>query len=1268
MAPKEISQDLCIFIRRASVIGAVALGVACSASVNEPASTPLSEIREQAKETTDPNVAAEWLIAELLRPGGDASRAVEARAAVTKLDHDQSMMAQMALGLDDSLHGKHDDSSEHYLNAVKNARSSKSPRAPYVAWIAAEEATSLHHRDPQLWHRWKPFVLDAIKSPGSIGWRARGELVDWWIGEEWTIANPNVRQLAVRELGCITKIRLAGPFGLGASADVLRHYPAEAPGPWPAHWEPEVGSWSTPRVLKTERTSCSVSAAESVDDGVFFAESYIELPKEQELIIAAQGALRVWVDDHLVLDRDLRQWGIWPRFGVQVDLGAGRHRIVASLGAPETSIQLTDPQGVPVAFEASIDAAMPYALQAPKVTEEPNLVSRFIRDNNIVDPGDDFLRFAAAYLANLEGQGDIANVLFEPLVKEPEHASGPALLLSADFTRSDPIFGDEQKRDLVHELHLRAAKKDNRLYSARLELALWDGEQSGLSRTVRKLEDLAEKFPDVPEVGFALALAYDRLGWMVEHQNAVLALEKRFPGHLDSMELAIGVHKAIGNQKHADELVEKISTLDPDSEVRFQQFVARNDYDGALAELRRLKKRRPEADSLDDRIHALMMQSGESKEEMKLLEKQVTESPRADGPRLALADARLANGSPEALMNALVDAVAHGAPSSAIEEALDLLAGTSELEPYRLNADAVISAYEATGIHMPGTAARVLDYAAMWIRSDGSSRMLEHEIVRIQSAEGLSRFAEQQALDGLVLNMRVIKKDGRILEPEVVPGKPTVTYPHLEVGDYLETEHVISLSGPEGGKVYVGPRWYFREENVAYARSEFVVVSPAHVALDIETQGDVPSPQVEHLPGVAVHRWRVDGSPSATLEPFSAPLEEIMPSVRIGWGVSLEQRLRSISSQIVSLVPLDPRITRIAKRLVESSTTLEKTAVARKVYRWVLENVQAGDENDGRRVVISKQGNRWQGFEMLCRALDIPVTYVLARSMLNPPPLGPISSTEQFNTPLIRLDSTSQPTFLTLGSGERQDKYLPFGYLPGALRNAEAWTLAVNGSEKLQTPAADSSDDVTYEGTLKLEDSGRATGVITFGFSGSTAMQLRGALEYLPSGRWQSALESGLVGNKIRGATVDKYEVIDLARFELPLRVRVTITIPHFAQLTEAGLRLTAPFMPPLGKLASQATRQTPLLLGSPIQESVKLSIMLPKGFVLSSTLLDTDFGYEQHRVSVHDRFAGGELVLERKATLVPARISPDEYPKFAKFARESGTALNASIRLTRAH
>ena len=214
---------------------------------------------------------------------------------------------------------------------------------------------------------------------------------------------------------------------------------------------------------------------------------------------------------------------------------------------------------------------------------------------------------------------------------------------------------------------------------------------------------------------------------------------------------------------------------------------------------------------------------------------------------------------------------------------------------------------------MPGTAARVLDYSAIRVHEDGSARMLEHEIIGIQSREGIQEHAEQRPR-GVPLKIRTIKKDGRILEPEVIEGKPTVTMPHLEVGDYIETEWLVNLRGDgAGGRMFEGPRWFFREEKIPYWRSEFVAISPKNRPLDIETGGTgVPAPSISESGALITRRWRVDQSPALPEEPAMAPIQEFLPNVRIGWGISLDDAIQRFIDATADETPRDPRLVEVA--------------------------------------------------------------------------------------------------------------------------------------------------------------------------------------------------------------------------------------------------------------------------------------------------------------------------------------------------------------------
>ena len=55
-------------------------------------------------------------------------------------------------------------------------------------------------------------------------------------------------------------------------------------------------------------------------------------------------------------------------------------------------------------------------------------------------------------------------------------------------------------------------------------------------------------------------------------------------------------------------------------------------------------------------------------------------------------------------------------------------------------------------------------------------------------------------------------------------------------------------------------------------------------------------------------RWLVEDSPPAPEEPESAPPQEWLPSVRIGWGVSLDDTVARFVDLARDTTPLDPRL------------------------------------------------------------------------------------------------------------------------------------------------------------------------------------------------------------------------------------------------------------------------------------------------------------------------------------------------------------------------
>jgi len=1249
---------------------ALLLGVLACGKPAETAKPNLTELRRSAASSKDADASADWLLAELLRPGGSAEQAKRARKHLDELDR-HTMTSELARGMDDFMHGRIRAAGDEFFGALSLARASEDPRAPLVAWYAALHAQDLSRHVHDFGKKHQADVELLLREPGHIGFRAYAVVVDLWARQAFARAESDVDERLASRLGCVKEVGLVGPFGEGVASDILRPFPAEDAGPWPQSWPGSPGR-PDPRQLEVERTGCDVGPTGSVESGIFYAQTFLELDKGEDLVLSASGATSIWVDDHLVLDRDVRTWGVWPRFGVRLALGAGRHRVLWKVGDGGTALRVVRPDGRPWTGKASVDTRLFYSHEAPRVLADPNAIMAYIQPSGVRDPGDDLTRYLAAYLADREGQPDVATVLFEPLVKDPATATGMCLVTAGGFAEGDPIYDQTQTRELVHELEVRAIERDPDLWYPRLRAALWEAEQRGPVEAVSAINTLVKEFPQVAAIHNAMARTYEQLGWAPELERTIENLVDKFPDDSGAISLGIDLYEARGDTSSVDRLLARVRALDPDSEVMLERALARRDYDGALAELKRLAKRRPSREDLALRIEDVMVRAGNDEHAWKRLEEAIAREPRDVHSRLALADAAVVRGEKGALAKALVDAVEAGADPSMIEEAIDLVEGITELEPYRLDARKVIADFEASKKEHPGTAVRVLDYGAVLIRSDGSSRFLEHEIVRVQSEEGIKRFTEMDT-GGYTLHLRVLKKDGRVLEPEAVEGKPTATMPHLEIGDYVEQERIISRWGEGESAEYEGPAWFFKEEDVAYARSEFVVIAPATKSLQLEKVNGVPEPTTVRRGLQISHHFRVDDSPAAPAEPGSPPAQEFLPRVSVGWGLSFEKRIERTSRSLVPMMAVDPRIRRIAQNIVRqgagSAAKGETAAAAKKketeqlrqaraLYHWVLDSVQEGEETDGRRVVVSRSGNRWRAFATLAEALDIPVRWALAESRISSPIVGEIGSANRALSPVLLVGSGTAATWLTI-----EDKFAPYGTVPGHLRGEKAYLLGGFDAETTTVPPAGAVDRIGYQGTGTLRPDGSARLSLSIVFSGQYAAGLRNGLSQIPAGQLNTIIESQLLGQKLPGAELVSYEVVDQDKLDRALVLKVVVEAPQFATRTSGALLLGPPFMPRLTGMTRLADRKTPLLITDTTAQGLDLKLTLPAG--TKAIVRKSSAVHPRSRFEVQDQAGPGYVHLIRDVQTDAGRVQPSDYGAFQSYARDADAALTAAVRIS---
>ena len=1257
-------------LRKASAVVALASALVfvpgCAKEASSPTSALVRDLRS-ASGSSDGEKVGRWLLAELYAPGGEAKQAAEARKQLDKLPNQKGLRASLGRALADEGHGLPKSAATHFAQALVAAREAEDPETELAAWMAAHRLVALRGAVPSLWKTHKKTVEDLIAKPDRLGWRAVAELVEWWAVEsfdEVKVIDQAYDAEVTARMGCVKGLRLAGPFGHGTAADRRRSFPAET-APWPLVFPADPHRGSAARVLKSDQSRCVAQATEPSLDGVFYTETYVTTEAERDLVVAVQGAVKVWVDDVPIVERDLRSWGVWQRFGGAVHVGKGRHRILARIVNDSASIRLLNLDGTPAKLASDTSPEAPYGLTPARALPSPNpidgLVTALAAGKELdVDP---FTRVLAAHAAAVEGMQDVGAVILEPLVGK--EAAAYALELSASMVSRDPALPDELRKRNEKMAHQRATAADPKMWIPRAWLVLDEAEQRGLVESVEPMRKLVAEFPDVLELGDQLTRIYAKLGWRAERMRSAKDLATRFPESMPAQRLYLAALDDDGALAEADTIAERIKKLDPDVEIDIDRALARRDWKAAVAELKKLQARRPDRKDLAGRIADALTRGGDPSAAAEQLEKALAKNPSDSGLRLRLADRAYAKGDLSALRRALADTLQAGGKGTDIREAVELLEGASALEPYRIDGRSVVKAFEAwekSGKHMEGVSARVLDYSAVWVHPDGSSEMLEHEILKIQSQEAVGKESEQEPPSGLVLRLRVIKPDGSVLEPEPVGGKPTLTMPHLEVGDYLEIEHITNQA-PESfkGRTYRGPHWFFREADKGYWRSEFVTITPKDRPLEIETLGSVPAPKVVEKSTFVERRWRMDESPPAPEEPDSVSPREFLPSVRIGWGQSLEDTLARLVDVATDETPLDPRLKRRALEIVSGANLSDKDAVAKRAYAWVLENVEEGQESDGRRSILGKSGSRQAAFSHILRQLGIPVDFAIARNKLAMPPRGKMSEVEGYDALLLRVDTGRGVRWITV-----RDKFAPYAYVPAEVRGQTAVVLK-QGTPRETISAAGVSDGIVIQGRADLREDGSAQVELVQQFTGKVGISMRGIFDKVPESKRFDFVETRLLARNLPGARVRDVKLENMAQLGEPLVMKVKAEVSQLVRPDTRGLVLKSLFPLHLAQLATLQTRQTPLLLGASSHFELDFQIVAPKSVRMPASIPSGTVKDGERIVDVKDSVAGQSIRLLRTIDLPAARVQPGaEYAAFVDFVQKADTLVEREILLGR--
>lgn len=1143
-------------------------------------------------------------------------------------------------------------------------------------------------------------------------------------------------------LGVLQHWRVAGPFAALRLFDLARATALDGLAPVLA---PAVGPAGPTAERTLEFPDGDVGLDQEPTDGeLHYAASDLTAEKGGDYLVWLEGAggCEVRLDGAAVISRFPYPRDLPRAQLAAVHLGAGAHAVVvrwtradgprfrlAIVRADGASSDLKDAAPARLsAARADGPCRLGSSCVAPPAWKDDGGLRGFAERALADDPTDPFAAFLLAR-ATLSDDRAAARAAVERAVALSDNGA-PTLALRAQATLRDTEVPDRLGRARALRDLTDATQKNPQLLRARLTAA-------ALQRDSERFDDAAQEL-DLAERAFlrigvqtiaetsarAAAPATAEAGpAQATREPAAATREPAAPAPPVPPSLPprlllarARLFEARGNTALARARAQAALALEAGRCDALQLLADLGRRDGSIADQLRLAEQLLACPQGASTLATLLRDRGDSERAEGLLVAAATARPASVGKLETLAELQLARGRAAAAVATLRAAVAV-APRSA--EPLRRLAGAFEvagdlaaahaaraaalrLAPGDLSLrrqvtrdagerllawsdrDALALARAKGPVAAPGApAVRLLDQGAVQLFADGGAVERVHTLARLLDKKGIARFGEAQIpSDAEVLHLRTIKADGRVLEPESIPEKETISLPGLDVGDAVEIDYLRGLAprGPELPGLTFGA-FFFQDEETAMGETTYEVRAPDAAGLQLDGHHlDAAAPT--HANGET--RWsysRTDVQPTEP-EPHAPSENEHFSWVQAGTGaVGEKQLIASVADWSLLRTRLSSATDALAQK-AGGGTPREKLE---RIYAAVAEAVrgrsQSTDFGGPAAIVLALgRGNRLPVLKAALASAKIPSHLVLVRPFGTDPSAYKFPRADLYSYAILRADLPDGPVWM-----DPAYRLAPVGLLSPFLRGQDAWVVPEPGEEptQLQTPrdapaslsgadaavagpvAARWSDGRAVTLDLTLQPDGAARGTGRDVYLGSEAAGLKDGLERMDQDQRKQAVE-GMLGRGLRGLALDALssEGDGTVGPATALLYELHLTFPR------AGERLTVPAsLLPLRlsrRWTQKAVRKLPLLLDNEEHQHARTTLALPPGMRLAAppppVSLKTPFGEFSWSVSE----AGGKVTVSEEVSIGQQRVPPERYPEFVAFVQAVDQAQARELRIER--
>jgi hypothetical protein len=574
-------------------------------------------------------------------------------------------------------------------------------------------------------------------------------------------------------------------------------------------------------------------------------------------------------------------------------------------------------------------------------------------------------------------------------------------------------------------------------------------------------------------------------------------------------------------------------------------------------------------------------------------------------------------------------------------------------EPFRVERSAVASGSPPAGSQLD--VELLLDQAVERVFPDGSALYYYHGVSRALTPVGARQASVlQQMANAYLLTLRVIKPDGRPVVPARIDARNgSLELGDVEPGDLVEEEYVAAVP-PTGSsrRGHMSPYVYrFADEQRAFGLSEYLLLVPQDVDLVVDGNFEGLEREEWDHGGLRAIRWSNRDVPPLRREPYSPPVQELLPWVSYSFGVSWQDVGDTMRDRVLPVLRSSPELREWSAALLGGG---DPQGAVRTLVNAVCDEVAAGRRALALGTTAGVSFSRRDGNRLAIVAAALvdagwDVDLVMARPRLLAGTHLEVPTLETFSEPLLRVRRAGREVWVDLEEQRRGvDRIRPI------LQGGDGLVLPLTHPAEPVTllPRLPEFESRELEQRVSVNASVQASGDARVAFAmeleGPEAEQLLERTKAAPADRVQMVYQQ-MANNLFPGASgvtgaIDRAADRTTLRLELELAGACDVTGDR---MECRSLVVSRPLVP---SLASLPERSYPLVVPLPITERVELVLEAPPGWSMARAprRLEAEWGSVAEQLTVDGPRIRSLLTVEIGARTV----EPSDYPRFARFCQ----------------